>query len=289
VSFLKFFDCHCDTLLKMYRENKGFYKNNFDYDLSLLKSDDEAHIVFAVFNDGTLYRKDILSVFEYFKRHCATLYNAKAYLSVEGIGNQPDFSVTDIELYRKHGMRMASLCWNEDNSLCGGIKNNVKGLSKLGKKVIEELVRFSVIPDVSHASDRACREIVEYSGVSVCASHSNSRKICPHKRNLTDDEIKLISSTGGVVGINFYPDFVSYKNPDAESVVAHIEHIAEIAGDDHIGIGTDFDGIDKKIRTLENCSAIYKLKDVFLAKGYNETFINKLFFENFSEIFKKYE
>lgn len=273
----------------MYRENKGFYKNNFDYDLSNLKNGDEAHIVFAVFNDGSLYRKDMLSIFEYFNRCCATLYNAKAYLSVEGLGNQPDFSCDDVELYRKHGVRMASLCWNDDNILCGGIKSNSVGLNKKGRETLKNMIECSVIPDVSHASDRACREIIEYSNISVCASHSNSRKICPHKRNLTDDEIKLVASSGGVVGINFCPGFVSFEKPDTDAVVSHVEHLSEIAGEDHIGIGTDFDGIDKKIENLENCSSIYNLKDRFLAKGYNETFINKLFFENFSEIFKKYE
>jgi len=289
VNFLKIFDCHCDTLLKMYRQNTGFYKNSFDWDLSLLNSGDKAHIVFAVFNDGSLKRSDMLAIFEYFNFHCATLYNAKAYLAVEGLGNQPDFSLEDVALYKSKGMRMASLCWNDDNALCGGIRNNSSGLSEFGKRTLNELVKCSVIPDVSHASDRTCREIIEFSGVSVCASHSNSRKICPHKRNLSDDEFKLIASTGGVVGINFYPDFVASGRVDKEAVISHIEHFTSLAGEKHVGIGTDFDGIDKKIRGLENCSGLYALLDKLLAKGYNETFINKIFFENFSEIFKKYE
>lgn len=285
---MKYFDCHCDTLVKMYPSGKDFYKNGFDCDLSLLNSEDEAHVVYAVFNDGSYSRRDMLAIFEYFKEKSMSIKNAKAYLSVEGLGNQPDFCIDDIKLYSSYGIRMASLCWNDDNALCGGIGNNSSGLTALGKRVVKELEKYSVIPDVSHASDRTCREIVELSGISVCASHSNSRSICNHPRNLSDSEFKLIAESGGVVGINLYPDFVG-KSADIESVILHIEHFLSLNGENNIGLGTDFDGIDKKTAELENCGMIYKLKDKLLAKGYNESFINKIFFENFIELFKKYE
>ena len=125
--------------------------------------------------------------------------------------------------------------------------------------------------------------------MSVCASHSNSRSICKNPRNLTDSDFKLIASTGGVVGINLYADFVSDANAGVEDVVLHIEHFLDLGGEDNIGLGTDFDGIDKKTSGLENCGCIYQLYDRLLAKGYNESFINKLFFENFGKLFKKYE
>ena len=273
----------------MYREKKSFYNNGFDYDLSKLNPKDEAHIVCAVFNDGTLYRKDMLSIFEFLKLQCKTLYNARVYLAVEGLGNQPDFCVEDVKLYKECGMSMAGLCWNNDNALCGGIENNFSGLTFLGKETVKALFKNSVIPDVSHASDKTFYEILKLSNGCVCASHSNSRFVHNHNRNLTDDEFKAIALNGGVVGINFYPDFVMGETSDIDDVIAHIEHFLKLGGENNIGIGSDFDGIDKKCKNLEDCRGIYKLKDRLLAKGYNQSFINKLFFENFSELFKKYE
>lgn len=286
---MKFFDCHCDTLLKMYRAKKGFYNNSFDYDFSKFGFYDEPHVVCAVFNDGSLFRKDIISVFEFFKEQTKALHNAKLYLSVEGIGNQPDFCIGDVELYKSYGMRMASLCWNNDNVLCGGIKNNSDGLSELGRETIKEMRKNSVIVDVSHASDKTFCDILKINNVCVCASHSNSRLVYHHNRNLTDDQFKAIVANGGVVGVNFYPDFVMGEGSDVDDVILHIEHFLEIGGENNIGIGSDFDGIDKKCKNLEDCMGIYELKERLLAKGYNQSFINKLFFENFGKIFKKYE
>lgn len=286
---MKFFDCHCDTLLKMYREKKSFYNNGFDYDFSKFSFEDEPHVVCAVFNDGSLFRKDILSVFTFFKEQTKSMHNVKFYLAVEGLGNQPDFCIGDIELYKSYGMRMASLCWNNDNILCGGAQNNSCGLSALGKETIKEMSKNSVMADVSHASDKTMYDILKISNVCVCASHSNSRFVYAHNRNLADDQFKAIASNGGVVGVNFYPDFVMGENSDVDDVISHIEHFLEIGGENNIGIGSDFDGIDKKCKNLEDFLGIYKLRDRLLAKGHNQSFINKLFFENFSEIFKKYE
>ena len=169
------------------------------------------------------------------------------------------------------------------------IENNSDGLTSFGRKTIKELEKNSVIVDVSHASDKTICDILKLNNVCVCASHSNSRFVYPHNRNITDTQFKAIASTGGAVGVNFYPDFVAGESSDVDGVISHIEHFLEISGENNIGIGSDFDGIDKKCRNLENCSGLYKLKDKLLAKGYNQSFINKLFFENFSEIFDKYE
>lgn len=286
---LKYFDCHCDTLLKMYAAKKGFYNNGFDCDRSLLKDGDEAHIVYAVFNDGSLKRKDMLNIMEYYNSRLDEIKNGRAYLSVEGLGNQPDFELSDISLYGSRGVRMMSLTWNNDNPLCGGTANNSCGLTALGKAAVREMKNHGIIADVSHSSDKGCFDIISLFGSGACASHSNARALCGNSRNLTDEQIKMLSESGGVAGINLYAPFLSEKSASIDDAVRHIEHCLNIGGEHSVGIGSDFDGMNFKPLGIANCGDMHKIYDILLAKKYSKSFINSIFFDNFSEIFKKYE
>lgn len=289
VVFLKYFDCHCDTLVEMYRSNNGFYGNGCDCDRSLIADGDEAHVVYAVFNDGSFRREDMLKIMKYFNSRLSEIKNGRAYLSIEGLGNQPDFDISDIAVYKKLGVRMMSLTWNNDNPLCGGIENNSYGLTPLGRAVINEMKQSGIVADVSHSSDKGCYDIIETFGGGVCASHSNSRTVCKNTRNLTDEQFKMIAQSGGVAGINFYNPFLSEKPADTDDIVRHIEYFLNIGGEYSIGFGSDFDGMDLKPRGIENCGSFSLIYDILLAKKYSKSFINSLFFDNFSEIFKKYE
>lgn len=271
----------------MYREGKDFGENGFDWDEALIPDGDEAHVVFAVFNDGKFARSDMLDIFNFFASK--SFKKGKAYLSVEGLGNQPDFCAGDIGLYAGMGVRMMSLTWNGDNPLAGGIGKNSSALSPLGREVVELMNKHPVLADISHASDYASREIIELSALPVCASHSNSRTVYGAARNISDDLIRLVAKSGGVVGVNLYPDFVSSGACSVDDIVRHIDHIACVGGEKSVGIGSDFDGIDKKIKGLEDCGCFHRLYDALLTKRYSETFINGLFFNNFGELFKKYE
>ena len=286
---MQYFDCHCDTLLEMYRKNKGFIGNGMDCDAALIAENDSADIVYAVFNDGSMLRSDILSVMDLYDSKRGELTNVTPHLAIEGLGNQADFCIDDIALYRSRGVEMISLTWNGDNILAGGIAGNKNGLTPLGRFAVSEMNRLGIIPDISHASDRTSIEVLEQSSAPVCAGHSNSRAVCPNMRNVSDEIFKLICKSGGVVGINFYAPFVSETNANIEAVIRHIEHFCALGGERNIGIGSDFDGIDKKTAGLENCGKLHNFCDALLAKGYNETFINRLLFENFREIFNKYE
>lgn len=268
----------------MYSDGKSFGGNGLDVDTDLLT--DGADIVYAVFNDGSLKREDMLNIFSYF--HGLDYPFGRAYLSVEGLGNQSDFELSDIELYSSLGVRMMSLTWNFDNVLSGGIGENLHGLTNLGRAAVTEMNRCNILTDISHISDLAASEVIELSKMPVCASHSNSRAVCDAARNLTDGLIKKISNSGGVVGVNFCSDFVGGHNC-IDDVIYHIEHIAVVGGEKSVGIGSDFDGTDKKVSGLENCGCLERLYDRMLTKNHSETFIKRLFFGNFSELFKKYE
>lgn len=286
---MEYFDCHCDTLVKMYQQKKGFYNSGFDCDRALLGKNDKAFVVYAIFNNGGFKRADMLNIMRYYKSKVNEIKNGKAYLSIEGLGNQPDFELSDVELYKKNGVCMMSLSWNNDNLLCGGIAENSHGLTPLGKNVICEMKKCGVIADVSHSSDRACYEIIADYGKSVCASHSNARAICDDKRNLTDAQIRMIAEVGGVAGINFHSPFLSKKIASFDDVLKHIEHYLKIGGENSVGIGSDFDGTELKPHGIQNCGGFTRLKKYLLTKGYSKSFIKMLFFGNFGKIFEKYE
>ncbi len=271
----------------MYKTKKSFAKNGFDADMSFILPSDEAHVVCAVFNDGSLKRRDMIEIFKFFRSQ--SFSQGKAYLSVEGLGNQPDFKLCDVVLYASYGVRMMSLSWNYDNILSGGALGSGRGLTLHGKNVLCEMAKCNVIADISHASERAAEEIAYVFPKPICASHSNSATVFEHKRNLSDNIIRKISKSGGVAGVTFCREFVNGKNSSIDDLFRHIEHIVKIGGAGCVGIGSDFDGCENKVDGLEYCGGIYTLIDKMLTKNYSETFINRLLFGNFSELFKKYE
>lgn len=168
-------------------------------------------------------------------------------LSLEGadpIGN-------DLKLLRvfyELGVRMVGLVWSRRNYAADGcdfndIKGETKGgLTDFGIELIEEAEKLGMIIDVSHLNDKGFWDVMKISKKPVIASHSNSRKIATSIRNLTDDQIKAIAKTGGVLGMNGYSDFVSDKEEerDVKGLVKHVRHIVDLVGVMHVGLGFDF-------------------------------------------------
>lgn len=148
-----------------------------------------------------------------------------------------------VEPFHRMGVRVMQLAYNVRGPLGDGcLEPSDAGLSSLGKLVVSEMNRLGMVVDLSHAGIRTCLEAVDASTEPVVCSHSNARAICDHPRNLTDDQIRAVASSGGVVGVNAYPAFV--KNGEARPALSdllnHIEHIAALVGVEHVGLGLDF-------------------------------------------------
>ena len=204
-------------------------------------------------------------------------YNGKnrAFLSVEGLDAVKDTNMLDV-LYDE-GVRMATLTWNYSNQLAGGVLDEKQGLSSLGKKAIRKMNELGMILDVSHLNDRSFWNVIEENAKTVIASHSNSRKICNNKRNLTDEQFLAIRNKGGVVGINLYPLFLSgSNNAKISDIIKHIEHFLSLGGENNISMGCDFDGVDFLPEGITGIDDIYKLFDAMIRLGYNDNIINKL-------------
>jgi membrane dipeptidase len=158
---------------------------------------------------------------------------------------------------------------------CGG------GLTRFGIDLVEMMNRLGMLVDVSHISERGFYDTLEASRRPVIASHSCCAALCDHPRNLTDDQIRALAQNGGVVGITFVPGFVDPTwtpaqwpaRPSLEQLLDHIDHAVEVAGIDHVGIGSDFDGGGS---VLGDATEYPRITAGLIERGYTETDIRKI-------------
>jgi membrane dipeptidase len=147
-----------------------------------------------------------------------------------------------LRLFHRAGLRMVSLTWSRRNAFGDGAWENESrgGLTRLGRAAVAELDRLGIVVDVSHASDCTAWDVLEVASGPVIASHSNARALQDHPRNLTDELIRAIAQTGGVIGVTAVPRFISNGPATIGGWVDHLEHVVQVAGIDHVGIGADF-------------------------------------------------
>lgn len=164
------------------------------------------------------------------------------FLSVEGmgaIGENPQ----GVDWYGSRGVRMGTLTWNEENQLATGAGGDpYSGLTELGRQAVRRMQEWGMVVDVSHLNDGGFREVMRLARGPVVASHSNCRKLCDVRRNLTDDQLRAIRDTGGVVGVNSYHGFVhgDLRNQTAGTLARHAAHMADVMGVEHVACGFDF-------------------------------------------------
>lgn len=162
-------------------------------------------------------------------------------LVVEG-GRPLEGSIAVLRQLFRLGVRCLLLTWNGRNELADGVGEgpSAGGLSNFGREVVREMRRLGMVLDLSHLAPAGFYEAIDLYDGMVVATHSNAMALHQHPRNLTDEQIKLVAETGGVVGVAFMPAFLSEGAPTVETVVDHIEHIAGLVGDAHVCIGPDF-------------------------------------------------
>ncbi|SFI51765.1 membrane dipeptidase [Paenibacillus sp. UNC496MF] len=204
-----------------------------------------------------------------------------AMLSLEGAdGLQGDLAM--LRILFALGVRAAGLTWNNANWGADGVlEPRGGGLTKKGRAFVEECNRLGILVDVSHLSDRAFWDALQLSGKPVIASHSNCRSLCPHPRNLTDEQIKALLAAGGLIGVTFVPQFVSSTRAPAAiaDVLRHVERICEFGGERQLMFGSDFDGIDQYVRELTHPGELHRLQDA-LSANYSDALVGAFFETN---------
>lgn len=212
-----------------------------------------------------------------------------AIMAVEG-GHTIENDLEKLKNLYKYGMRYFTLTWNNSTNWAISAQDSLSettGLSEFGKQVIRTLDSLGVIIDVSHTGIKTIKDVLSLTKNPIIASHSGARALRNHYRNLYDYQIKDIASSGGVIGVVFYPPFLSAGNTNITTVVNHIDYIVKVAGIDHVAIGSDFDGIERTVTGLENVTKFPELTLELLRRGYSITEIRKILGENFLRVFEK--
>ena len=211
-------------------------------------------------------------------------------IGVEG-GHSIQNSLQVLRMLHEKGARYMTLTHSKTlawaDSATDEPKNN--GLSPFGKEVVREMNRIGMLVDLSHVSDKCMMDALEITKAPVIFSHSSARAICDHPRNVPDNVLKLTAKNGGVVMVNFMSGYVLPKSQleknrsargDYKIVCDHIEHIINVAGIDHVGIGSDYDGVRTLPVGLDDVSYYPNITQELLERGYDKSQIHKILGEN---------
>ena len=191
--------------------------------------------------------------------------------------------------YQKRGVRAVGLSWNNRNIYASGPESK-KGLSSQGKELLRQMNALGITLDLSHLNEKCFWESVELTELIPIATHSNSRALVDHPRNLRDEQLRAISERGGVIGVVFYGKFLRQAEGLAtlEDIYAHIDHIISVCGEDHVGVGTDMDGAPIKDfpEEMRHISELPALSEYLLGKGYPAGIVEKIMGMNFLRVIK---
>lgn len=261
-------------------------------------------------------------------------------IGVEG-GHMIEDNLQYLDSLFRRGTRYLTLTWNNSTSwassakdeTAGTIPNAAPGLNELGRSIVRRMNGLGMLVDVSHVGEKTFYDVLETTTKPVIASHSCAYRLCPHPRNLKDEQIKAIAANGGVIHLNFYSGFVdsSYMRrkmeflqrhaaqrdslkalglpgyevddqiskmypaesdalrPDLSVLMDHLDHIVRLAGVDHVGLGSDFDGIESAPKGLDDVASFPFITKALLQRGYKRKDIEKILGGNFIRVLKENE
>ena len=278
---------HCDSLTKAFDLNKNLYNNPCQVNLKKLLEFNSIIQVFAIWLDKKYLNKPFENAIRFIKYYLAQIKKYKKYIShkkkfflgLEG-GEPLENNIYNLEIFYNLGVRFLTLTWNNENNLAGGTYSSC-GLKKFGYEILDLINnKLNIIIDVSHASKKTFWDTYKYSKKTFIASHSNSKFICDHIRNLDDDQILAIKQKNGLIGLNLYSCFIKKDNQaNLKDLIKHVDHLLYIIGDKNICFGCDFDGADIFIRSINSILDIKKPYNLF-KKLYGPVITNKIFYTN---------
>lgn len=231
-------------------------------------------------------------------------------MGIEG-GHAIEDSLPALRMFYRMGIRYMTLTHTNTNNWAdsaGGIsvkgENRHSGLSDFGKDVVREMNRLGMMVDISHVSDETFNDCIEVSRAPLIASHSSCRALTNVPRNMSDEMLRALAKNGGVVMINFYNGFINteYARPGMpaptkpaekatlDMLMQHFEHAIKVAGIDHVGIGSDFDGVDGMLPPgMEDVTKLPTITYELLKRGYSEKDVRKVLGENLLRVMGEVE
>ena len=307
-------DMHCDTMTRICRFDKDIKDYDGHINLQKMKEGNYLMQCFAMFiflngtpnpfekcneyidffekemNENKDVIRQVTTVEEILENREKGLMSA--LLTIEE-GEVIEGSIEKLEHFYNRGVRMMTLTWNFANQLA--YPNYVfekkidteRGLTEKGIEVIKKMWELGMIVDVAHLNDAGIYDVFKYATKPIVASHSNARAVHNVPRNLSDDMIVKLRENGGIMGINYCPDFISenVEQNQIPDIVRHIKHIVKVGGIDTVALGSDFDGIPTP-NGMSDCTKTNDLYEALVAEGFSEEDIDKIFYKNFLRVLK---
>jgi membrane dipeptidase len=300
------FDAHCDTIALTRWKQEGIFRNS-----GMVQLEQTSQVfgrysqIFALFTDctrpGHSTYDQLLGHFhaEVAKNsglisHCFTASDADrahaegkaaAFLSVEG-AELLDCDPARLDQAAADGVIAINLTWNHANAISGSCREETdRGLSEQGRRFVSRMEALKIFVDVSHLSDPGFWDVIEMAERPVIASHSNARAVWNHSRNLTDAQITAIIKNRGIIGLNFFRDFIGH-NEDFATVRAHLDHMLDMGAEKQVALGGDWDGCDT-ITELPSVTSLTDLYEHLLAHGYPESLVCDLFYNNLMRVVRQ--
>lgn len=301
---LRIVDAHCDTLWQAPQQNRTLSQRSQQGHLDIPRMQEGGVNVqfFALFSDPDHaahgYTAETLAMIERFYEAseqgniqpllwredvaAITANSTTGLLSIEG-AEPLHGRVETLRAFFRLGVRAVGLTWNYRNDIADGQLDwqSGGGLTAAGIQIVHEMERLGMLIDCSHLSDASFWSVMEHTKRPLIASHSNARAVCRHLRNVTDEQIVALAERSGVIGITLAPSFLTTQGvPTVDDVLRHIDHIAALVGTQHIGLGSDFDGIPATPSGLEHAGKLAALADALLQRGYKENDVRNIMGES---------
>ncbi len=309
------FDAHCDTILEAKNNNYGLRENKLHIDLKRGLRFSPYAQVFAIFTRPveswteldfskdwppdvlTQIGEELLSLLllEFEKNSeiltlCKSTSDVKsaadsgkvaALIAIEG-AELIGCDIARLERAYDKGVRLVNLCWNYDNAICGAANGPTKsGLTRKGTEYVNKMQEMGIAVDLSHASECTFWDVAEIARRPIIAGHSNSKAVCNHPRNLTDEQFKELVRLRGVAGLNLCQDFLNESGKaDIEDIIRHAEHFLELGGEKAVCLGGDLDGIDSLPKGITGIESYGEIYEAMLRRNYSEDLVRDIFYNN---------
>ncbi|SER41268.1 dipeptidase [Salipaludibacillus aurantiacus] len=299
---MRVFDLHCDALLKLHEDRTLSFKDApaLNVNAERLAKGEIGLQVFAVFVEPyipsdekfqtaleqiDLFHTEIIAKHPEIKKitdwddlRSLNENETGALLSLEGadaFGND----LTKLRTLYQLGVKSVGLTWNNANLCADGVgERRGAGLTELGFEVVRMNNEAKVWTDLSHLSERSFWDAAEAANYPV-ATHSNSKSVCPHRRNLDDKQAEAIFKKNGLIGVVYCPEFVKGEVAGVDDLIAHIDHFCALGGKRHVALGSDFDGISTFVKNLEHSGKYQNLINE-LQKRYSEETVRGFAYKN---------
>lgn len=303
-------DAHCDTLSEVLDKRIDFFINDGQLDLKRLYENKNSVQFFAAFikpGFSAYALTEAVKLIDVLKqaaerysdymeialstediRQILSKGKVAAVLSIEG-GDALSGDLSVLRMFYQLGVRALGLTWNYRNQIADGVLDDTGGgLTPFGKSVVLEMNRLGMLIDVSHINKKGFWDVIEQSKKPIIASHSNAQTLCSHVRNLDDNQLLALKDNGGVTGMNFCPAFLTEgQQATIDDVIRHIEYIAGLIGVEHIGLGSDFDGIAHTPAGLEGVQCLPDLINRLFRMNYTKEQVEMIAGGNFMRVIQE--